>query len=563
MHFSILDDADTPGSGGAQLSFSSALTDGDGKVTLQVIAGQGTSGPDPLEFKVAASAGDLDALQIPIFVTTSALATVEILPVFVDRSPTDNSATAINIYFYDDTSCANVSRTHPASPMRPVQTMSLDDPPKIFTNVVTSGVHAVLGLAIDNNQNVVAQGCSDLSGASLSAERPMLVELPLTWIYPSPVGSFHAVSQFSLVPPLPGTGSAQNAWKDLSNDVCDPARLWLDCTIDALSGASAEDPLDCQPVPGGEGPLGALLADRRAVSGGSGTCAAQLDGSGRPSLDAEVYALFPATSLSNLRLPKLPDELGNALTSLTIESTLTVTANGPANAFNIDHALTAIALPNAAVPSSIAMSSLAPPVWEDAFVPGVSQAGQLEISTAANPHGFTLELGSAARFTFAASSLAPRLGVNVADVSAFVEALTNLATRNENGTALRGCDALDSLLCAEVGQARGCVSAACLSGLQALSQRLDASFAALDGQDLDFFLSGSAPIVDRDGDGYADALGSNTNSAASSSPMFGRTWPLVEHLQEPNRNHKRLRLVERGAGVHPQPVTASATVGAR
>ena len=104
-------------------------------------------------------------------------------------------------------------------------------------------------------------------------------------------------------------------------------------------------------------------------------------------------------------------------------------------------------------------------------------------------------------------------------MSAFVETLANLATRNENGTALRGCDALDSLLCAEVGQARGCVSAACVAGLQGSRQRLDASFAALDGQDLDFFLSGSAPIVDRDGDGYADALGSAT--AASSSTLGG------------------------------------------
>ena len=512
MHISILDDADTPGSGGAQLSFSSALTDGDGAVTLQVIAGDGGSDQKPLTFKVEASAEGVEhPPEIPIFVTTSALATVEILPVFPDHSTSD--VTATNIYFYDDTSCASVSLAHPAPPMRLVQTLSLDDPPATFTNVVTSGVHAILGLAVDNNQKVVAQGCSDLLGASLSSAQPMLVRLPLAWIYPSPAGSFHAVSQFSLVPPLPGTVSAQDTWKDLSSDACDPARLWLDCTIDALSGDSAEDPLDCQPVPGGEGTLGALLADRRAASGGSSTCATELDGSGRPSLDAKVYALFPTASLAALQLKELPNELGNALTSLTVQSTLTVTANGPPNAFNIDHALTAVELPNAAVPSLMAMTTLAPSVWEAAFVPGVSQAGELDIGL----HSFTLQLGSAARFTFAASSLAPRLRVNVADVSAFVGALTNLATRKENGTTLLGCDALDSLLCSEVGQARGCVSAACLSGMQALIQRLDASFAALDGQDLDFFLSGLAPIVDRDGDGYADALGSNTDAAASSS----------------------------------------------
>jgi len=54
------------------------------------------------------------------------------------------------------------------------------------------------------------------------------------------------------------------------------------------------------------------------------------------------------------------------------------------------------------------------------------------------------------------------------------------------------------------------VNAACLAGLKALAQLLDTSFSALDGQDLDFLLSGSAPIVDRDGDGHADALGSTS-----------------------------------------------------
>src|ERR1700690_4256780 len=102
MHFSILDDADTPGSGGAQLSFADAITDGDGAVTLQVIAGQGASGQNPLTFTVQASAGDA-LLDIPIFVTTGALASVEIMPVFPDQSSIDNPVIATNIYFYDGT----------------------------------------------------------------------------------------------------------------------------------------------------------------------------------------------------------------------------------------------------------------------------------------------------------------------------------------------------------------------------------------------------------------------------------------------------------------------------
>jgi hypothetical protein len=327
--------------------------------------------------------------------------------------------------------------------------------------------------------------------------------LPLAWIYPSPAGTFHAVSQFSFATALPGTVSAQDTWKSLSSDVCDPARLWLDSTIDALKATSADDP----PLPGSDGALAALLAARRTVTGHTGSCANQVDGSGRPSLDARVYALFPTGSIEAKSLKKLPDEIGSALTSLTVESTLIIGENAPPNAFNIDHELTAIDLPGATTHSPMTLSSLAAPLREASFVSGVFQAGQLTIG----PHGFTLGLGAAARFTFAASSLARRLGVtDGVDVRAFIEALAKLATRDENGTVLQGCDALDSLLCAEAGRTRGCVRAACLSGLESLIERLDTSFAALDGQDLDFLLSGWASIVDRNGDGHADALGSST-----------------------------------------------------
>ena len=436
------------------------------------------------------------------------------MPVFPDLSSINNPVTATNIYFYDGTACADVSLAHPAPPMRQVRTLSRTDPPATFTSVVTNGVHAVLGLAVDAQTKVVAEGCTDLLGASLSADQPTLVLLPLPRLYPSPEGTFQAVSGFTFSSPLPGTVSAQKTWTGLSNDACDPARLWLDCTIDALGATSADDPLDCQPVAGAGGPLGALLTARRAVTGSTSTCAGQLDTAGNPSLDAEVFALFPAGSLEALHLDTLPDELGSALTSLTVESTVTVTPLATANTFTIDHLLTGIDLPNAAVHPLMTMTDLAAPSPEAAFVPGVSRAGQLVI----NSHGFTLGLGSAARFTFAASSLAPRLGV--ADVSAFVQSLLSLATSSNGGTVLHGCDALDSLLCADVGQAPGCVRAACLLGVNALIQQLDASFTGLDGQGLDFFLSGSAPIVDQNGDGQAEALG----SSSSSTPVGPGLW---------------------------------------
>jgi hypothetical protein len=528
IHFTIVDDPNTPGSGGARLSFSNAITDDDGAVTLQVIAGQGLTKEKPLTFNVQASVGNVDPLPVPIFVTSVPLASVEIVPVILDQSSTDTVA-KIRIYFYDDTPCSNVSLAHPAPPMRGVRTTA----PANFSSVVTSGVHAVLGQGSDAQGNLVNEGCTDVLGASLSADRVVRVLLPLARLYPSPEGKFLAVSQFPFA--LPGTASAQAKWADLSSDACDPARLWLDCTIDALSGSSAEDPLDCQPVDGGEGTLGALLAAGRAVDSGASGCADSLDASGNPSLDAKVHALFAAAPLDALQLAALPTELGQDLTGLTVQSTLTVTAIGTSNVFNINHELTALALPNATLHSPIPMAALASPSPVAEFATGVSLAGVLNITTPpARPHGFTLELGSAARSTFATYSLKPRLGE--ADVSAFMESLVNLATRDDNGAVLRGCDALDSLLCAEVAQTPGCVRDACILGLKALKQRLDTSFSALDGQGLDFFLSGSAPIVDRDGDGHAEALGSTSDaltgpgvwsalfkSSAGTASVYG-TW---------------------------------------
>jgi len=528
MNFAIVDDPNTPGSGGARLSFSSAITDDDGAVTLQVIAGQGLTKEKPLTFNVEASAGHLDPLPVPIFVTSVPLASVEIVPVILDQSSADAVA-KIRIYFYDDTSCSHVSLAHPASPMRGVRSTT----PAIFSSVVTSGVHAVLGQGSDAQGNVVNEGCTDVLGASLSADRVMRVLLPLARLFPSPAGTFLAVSQFSFA--LPGTASVQAKWAALSSNACDPARLWLDCTIDALSGSSPDDPLDCQPVDGGEGTLGALLSAGRAADSGTSACADSLDASGNLSLDAKIYTLFAAASLDALQLAALPAELGQDLTGLTVQSTLTVTATEATDAFNISHELTALALPDTTIHSPIPMSTLASPAPVAPFASGVSQAGLLNISTPpAQPHGFTLALGAAVRSTFATYSLKPRLGE--ADVSAFIEALMKLATRDDGGTVLHGCDALDSLLCAEVAQTPGCVRDACILGLEAFEQRLDTSFSALDGQGLDFFLSGSAPIVDRDGDGHADALGSTSDaltgpgvwsalfkSSAGSESVYG-TW---------------------------------------
>lgn len=512
MNFEILDDNKTPGSGGARLSLSSGLTDEQGAVTLQIIAGKGSDDQKPLVFNVRASA-DNRAKKLPVFVTSGVLASAEIEPQ-AEGGNADISSFALR--FYDDTVCADVSWDHQPPSIREEQTFTSSQGSYVFSDVVTSGVHAVLALARGASNLVVATGCADLPGNALTPSQVMRVLLPLTRTHVSPVGTYQVDATFNLLSaPQPGITSVRDQWKTLSNRTCDPASLWLDCTIDALSGDSNEDPLDCRPVAGGEGDLGTFLSAKRSVSGAARGCASQVDISGKTSLDAKVYALFPAYFLSQMALASLSDEVIPAPAELTLNSTLTVAESGLTDVLNIEHRLDTLTLSRV----SLSAEDLGLPVRDVWFASPQSATGsQLALSS----HGFTLRLGSLARQVYYKTSLAPRLGRadGLADVDAFVTYLFNGAGRNMRPTMLKGCDALDSLLCEEASAERGCIKSACLAGLEKLAQRLDASFAVLDGPGLDFTLSGLAGLVDSDGDNRAESL---RNSFMTAS--FHNQWP--------------------------------------
>jgi hypothetical protein len=64
---------------------------------------------------------------------------------------------------------------------------------------------------------------------------------------------------------------------------------------------------------------------------------------------------------------------------------------------------------------------------------------------------------------------------------------------------------------------------ACQNGLVALATNLSEPFDALDGSGLDFSLFGAAPVVDLDGNGQADTLGSQ-GRAGTSSAGTGSWW---------------------------------------
>lgn len=500
VQFTIIDDPSTPGDDarGATLSFDRSITNDQGLVHLQIIAGAATIFP-----LRAAAEGAVD-LDVTVFVASDAHAAAEIVPVLEDDPGSAAALSSVQLRFYDRQSCADMDLAMPPRAVRPVRSIS-PERTTVFSTISTSASHAVLGLGIDRAGRPSAGGCVDLPGRTLLAEATVRVIVPMRVLYPSAAGRYDAISQFAFNPPLKGAEVAA-AWKELAECPADPAQLLLDCTLDALSPASAGDPLDCRPD--AEGPLGDKLMVRRGARLGATRCRALADGAGRASLEALTAALFPpGRPAFAASLAAIAADAGTLLGQIQLRSTLELTRSPLPDRLLLAHTLHGVDFTVGGQPTPVELVTLGLPAATAAYVPVAIRRDELDIA----PHGFTLRLGSAARQAFAQASLRPRGAPT--EFSAFASALVAAATFTDKGATVTGCAALDTLLCAEVGEARGCLGAACNDGLAALARRLDAGFRALDGEDLDFFLAGPVPVVDTDGDRRADALGSQGSAA--------------------------------------------------
>jgi hypothetical protein len=498
IQFAIADDPGTPGdeAAGATLSFDRAVSDNNGVVTLQIIAG-----PTPTMFRVRASAPRAPSLEVVVFVTNATLAPVELMPVLVDQPAAGQELTTVRLYVLDGMTCAglrydNLPAGSPFVRTIPAETTAL------FSTVSTEAAHPLVALGLDAGGAVRASGCVDLPASSLLVDVPLRVVVPMHLHRVSPTGQYDVLSQLQLRPGLASAQLVIDAWKEPGLCPQDPARLWLDCTIDALK-TSDTDPLDCRPGDD-EGDFGAKLAARRGVllpMSPMSRCRDKLDQAGHVSLDTLAAELFPMPSPPLVQgLPALSDEAAHLLQALELRSTLSIEDTSTAGRYLVDHRLTGASFPMAH-PANIDLVGIGAPALEARFVTATTRDTDLELGT----HGFTLRLGSTARVAFGQASLATRGGPP--DLNDFVTALFGLAARNDNGTILTGCAALDGLLCADLGEPRGCLATACSDGLATLRRRLDAGFAAMDGDDLDFVLGGTAPVIDSDGDGQADRLG--------------------------------------------------------
>jgi hypothetical protein len=87
--------------------------------------------------------------------------------------------------------------------------------------------------------------------------------------------------------------------------------------------------------------------------------------------------------------------------------------------------------------------------------------------------------------------------------------------RDADGSNVAGCAAFNALLCPIAGGDESCLSTACSDGLGALLARLRGGFDAANGTGLDFYLAGSAPVLNTHGGASAHQLGSNLDDRSA------------------------------------------------
>ena len=544
LTFAIQGDGSGDGTANAQLSSEQGLTDSNGVAELEIMVGDLPSDNNPAIFSVAATCPGPAQAQADITVTTNTYS-VEILPVPASDLLDSAAVVATRLWFYDDATCGALDLTNlnaAAAKPRAARFASATIPSVVFHGVAASGSHAVVGLGLsvyssaqivgglDDYSSVQIGGCIDIPGASLLESETVHATLYMNRLFPLPLGTYQVKSDFTLALPPSALANVQAVWQQWARCPLDPARLWLDCTIDALATNPASDPLDCVPVPGAEGSLGELLFQRRGrvvaplggTTAGDTPCHGSTDEPGNDSLENIVDALFVDRrgQLQGATLGTFSDEIAALLANLHIDSQMTIAAGSDLNSYTIKHDLLVLTFPNALAPVSLATSTLGLPVSSVSGILATLKIGdQLSIFN----HGFTLRLGTSARYAFEATSLKSRVAQldatsldsqGAQDSLRLVNAVYSLAQWSDQGTLLSGCSALAAAVCGQIQQPGNCLGDACQHGLDALAAKLAGAFNNLDGKALDFQLSGAGSLVDLDGDGRADAMGPGLCSAA-------------------------------------------------
>ena len=502
VDFAAIDDPSTPDSdpAGATLSTTWSLTDAEGVATVKVAAGLTT------QFILRGRTGTADAADVFVNVAKGDPASIAAVPTLVQGSTWAGQVAEVQVSAYDGLRCAQLSLTQPPHSVRMAQTVMLDQPAD-FGAVDSGTMTAVLAQGHGTNGRLLVAGCTDVPGSIVRSDTPVRIWVLLRDLVPTARGEFLLTSMFSLMK-RPLVQQVAAPWRDLGDCPLDPAQVWLDCTVDSLGAPPGDEP-DCVPSPG-EGELADLIQARRGTQQTGSACRSALASTGTAGLDARLAALFPSPPKSPAKdLSALADEIVSLFDTITLSSTLSLQATASPSLLQATHGLNAVTFRLGGEVATVNVVAQGIPTSTVRFVSVTTISDPMRgYALQVQGHLLGLHIGTMARVAFGESSLAGR-GLP-ATTPALLQALVGLASMGQagaTGATVSGCDALDALVCADVGRETGCVRAACMAGLDMLARKLDDAFVSADGDGADLSLSGSASLVDDDGDGVAEALG--------------------------------------------------------
>jgi hypothetical protein len=281
---------DSIGAQGATLTAPSGTTDASGHVTVAIHAGL------TAEFQVRAQSGDAIG-DVTVVVRAGSVGNLKVAPFFAAMSQAAQRTTSIRVFLYEGGSCAGIPPDNPPPASRSPPAIPIGQSAVVIPYVSTDAPSAAFAQALGPGPAILASGCVDVPGSSLQPGQTVQVSLPLIDTVLDPVGTFSVTSTLTFAPPLAAAAVLAAPWANLSDCPLDPAQLWLDCTVDALSPETAGDPLDCIPAAGAEGAVGDAIAARRGAllvdgTGAATSCRGATASAGGEGLDALVLGLF-------------------------------------------------------------------------------------------------------------------------------------------------------------------------------------------------------------------------------------------------------------------------------
>lgn len=412
--------------GGGTLSTPTAVTNDLGEASVRLTAGTTESA-----FHVTVSAPQTPDLLVDVAVSRFAFGTLRVL---LDASPVSLAAVQLRAGLFPNTSCSSLSPTPVL--MGALRSQRQNGPRgELSFGTLLIQPYAVVGRGEDQTGRLLGYGCVEVPERLLRADLNIPVEVPLSIVLPSPVGSY--LIDLKLSPQWP----SGQPWLSLT---C-PRGLGL-VLVDALIAALGPSDLAMR-----------LLAQR----GGLDAKGCRMDSALASDPDRLLDGLLQATT-AGPTLTDVATEFVPALRAQTAKSRLTVRGD-TAVGYVGEHALTSLDLKTQSMSQTYSLLTAPRPSSTELVI--TLRGPQLFVAT----HDLTIRLPRLWQRALSDLVLAPKA------VTMTPGQLLQAAVTAARYATQSGCQAIESAICDQYASpCKGLVLPACQTAMMSASAQLQA-----------------------------------------------------------------------------------------